>query len=401
MSSIAKRPDGRWRARYRDAENRELSKHFARKVDAQRWLDEVTTSVVTGTYVDPRAGRIRFRDQAEAWRLAQVHRPSTRAHVETMLRRHAYPTFGDRQLSSILPSEVQAWVTRLSATLAPATVGVVHGLVSATMNAAVRDRRIHANPCEGTSLPATTSKRVTPLALAVVEQLAADTPPQLRVAVTLAASTGMRQGEVLGLTVDRVDFLRRTVTADRQMMTVAGREPFLAPAKTKASNRTVPLPQVAVDELGEHLRAFRADPVALTWETPEGTPVVAVRLMFADDGRPWSRQNFGRAWHRGLRAASDCPKHRTANRDSKADCVCIVADFHELRHFYASLLIRHGESVKTVQARLGHASAAETLDTYSHLWPDSDDRTREAVDTAFGSTVAGTSPADYCGLPAD
>ena len=58
--------------------------------------------------------------------------------------------------------------------------------------------------------------------------------------------------------------------------------------------------------------------------------------------------------------------------------------FHQLRHFYASLLIRHGESVKTVQLRLGHASAAETLNTYSHLWPDSDDRTREAVDLVLG-----------------
>jgi integrase len=56
-----------------------------------------------------------------------------------------------------------------------------------------------------------------------------------------------------------------------------------------------------------------------------------------------------------------------------------------LRHYYASLLIRHGESVKTVQSRLGHASAAETLDTYSHLWPDSDDRTREAVDEVLGA----------------
>jgi integrase len=56
---------------------------------------------------------------------------------------------------------------------------------------------------------------------------------------------------------------------------------------------------------------------------------------------------------------------------------------HDLRHYYASLLIRHGESVKTVQARLGHASAAETLDTYSHLWPDSDDRTREAIDAVL------------------
>jgi integrase len=57
---------------------------------------------------------------------------------------------------------------------------------------------------------------------------------------------------------------------------------------------------------------------------------------------------------------------------------------HGLRHFCASLLIRHEESVKTFQARLGHASAAETLDTYSHLWPDSDDRTRAAVDSVLG-----------------
>ncbi|WP_342778098.1 tyrosine-type recombinase/integrase [Oryzihumus leptocrescens] len=61
--------------------------------------------------------------------------------------------------------------------------------------------------------------------------------------------------------------------------------------------------------------------------------------------------------------------------------------FHDLRHYCASLLIRHGESVKTDQARLGHASAAETLDTYSHLWPDSDDRTREAVDLVLGDSA--------------
>lgn len=57
--------------------------------------------------------------------------------------------------------------------------------------------------------------------------------------------------------------------------------------------------------------------------------------------------------------------------------------FHDLRHYFASLLIRHGESVKTVQSRLGQAIAAETLDTYSHLWPDSEERTRDAVDSVL------------------
>jgi integrase len=58
--------------------------------------------------------------------------------------------------------------------------------------------------------------------------------------------------------------------------------------------------------------------------------------------------------------------------------------FHDLRHYYASLLIQHGESIKVVQRRLGHKSAVETLDTYSHLWPDSEDQTRKAVDQVLG-----------------
>jgi integrase len=64
---------------------------------------------------------------------------------------------------------------------------------------------------------------------------------------------------------------------------------------------------------------------------------------------------------------------------------------HALRHFYASALIAHGESVKVVQKRLGHSSAAVTLDIYAHLWPDSDDRTREAVEFALAGVAA---PAD-------
>jgi len=65
--------------------------------------------------------------------------------------------------------------------------------------------------------------------------------------------------------------------------------------------------------------------------------------------------------------------------------------FHTLRHFYASLLIHHGESVKVVQERLGHSSAQMTLDTYSHLWPESDDSTRVAVDAVLGVAVVSDS----------
>jgi integrase len=360
MASIRKRPDGRWRARFRGPDGRERARHFDRKVDAQRWLDEQTTAVMTGQYVDPRAGRITFREYAERWRAAQVHRPSSRAHVETMLRRHTYPVLGDRPLSSVRPSDVQAWAAGLAETLAPRTVGTLHGIISGIFRAAVRDRLIMSNPCDGTRLPKVSKARVEPLPLPVVRALEDALPGRYRALVTLAAGTGLRQGECLGLTVDRVDFLRRVVTVDRQLVTVAGREPFLAPPKTSASVRTVPLPQAVLGALAAHLAAY---------------PAPGDGLVFTNEhGRPIRRAAFGATWRAAI-AAGGAPAG---------------TGFHYLRHFYASLLIRHGESVKVVQARLGHASAAETLDTYSHLWPDSDDRTRAAVDAVLLADSART-----------
>ena len=344
----------RWMARFVDNEGREQTKSFDRKVDAQRWLDEVTAAVVTGQYVDPKAGQVTFRDYAERWREMQVQRPSSRAHVETMLRRHAYPTLGNRCLSSIMPSDVQAWVKGLE--LAPATVGVIHGIVSTVMKAAIRDRRIASNPCEGTKLPKVQRKQVVPLTTEQVAAVRDALPPQLQALVTLAAGTGMRQGECFGLTVDRVRFLERTAMVDRQLVTVQGQAPCLGPPKTRASNRTIPLPQVVVDALAAHLAEFPA--------APDG-------LVFTLTGKPITRQAFGHKWRAAVETAG----------------LPAGTGFHALRHYYASLLIRHGESVKTVQARLGHASAVETLDTYSHLWPDSEDRTRDAIDSVLGFTA--------------
>jgi Phage integrase, N-terminal SAM-like domain len=160
VASISKRVDGRWRARYRDETGKEHAKHFARKVDGQRWLDEVTASVVTGQYVNPKAGRVTFGQYAEQWRSGQVHRPSTQAYIERQLRHHAYPVLGDRPMSSIKPSDAQAWVRLLTEQLAPSTVGVVHGIVSGILRAAMRDRVIVHNPCDGTKLPKVTKSRV-------------------------------------------------------------------------------------------------------------------------------------------------------------------------------------------------------------------------------------------------
>ena len=355
MASLKRRPNGQWRARYRDDVGKEHARHFARKVDAQRWLDEVTAAVLTGAYVDPRAGRVTFGRYARDWQAAQLHRRNTAAAVDSALRVHAIPRFGDRQIASIRPSEVQAFIHELSQRLAPATVRVTYQHLRSVFRAAELDRIIARTPCQRITLPTVERPLIVPLETAVVRSLEAAMPARWQVMITLMAGTGLRPGEAAGLTVDRIDFLRRTLRVDRQLLLTW--PPTFGPPKTKASHRTIPLPQVVIDAVAEHLAAFPAGQHQAVFTEPAGSLLL--------------RDHVTRAFRRAVVASGAPPDAR----------------LHSLRHYYASLLIRHGESVKVVQARLGHASARETLDTYSHLWPDSEDLTRAAVDSVLGGAL--------------
>jgi integrase len=306
-----------------------------------------------GGYVDPAHGRRLFGAYAEAWLSAQVFRDSTRERVERNLRVHIAPTFASRRLATIRPSEIQAWVRRTSETLAPGTVKIVYRLLASVFRAAVNDGLIATSPCREIKLPRVSRGEVAPIATEDAQALITNAPEHLRALIVTLAGTGMRQGEVLGLTVDRIDFLRRTIRVDRQLVSLKGQSPKLGPPKTESSMRTIPVPSLVIDALADHLARFPVD--------GDGFVFTTVR------GKPWARDSF-------LHAFTACV--------ARAGLAKTVTS-HDLRHYYASLLIRHGESVKTVHARLGHASAVETLNTYAHLWPDSDDRTREAVERAF------------------
>ena len=93
MASIDKRPNGGYRARWREHPGGpQQTRQFARKVDAVRFLDGIRGDIAHGLYVDPNGGRTPFQDYAERWRAGQLHRPSTATQAETYLRVHAYPT---------------------------------------------------------------------------------------------------------------------------------------------------------------------------------------------------------------------------------------------------------------------------------------------------------------------
>lgn len=119
MSSIAKLADGRYRARWRTPEGGSRSKTFARKVDAQKHLDSIGGAKLSGSYVDPAAGKVTLAEFAAAWQEGRIVRPTTASSEDVSLRVHVLPVLGKRPIASIRPSELQAFVKTLSATLAP------------------------------------------------------------------------------------------------------------------------------------------------------------------------------------------------------------------------------------------------------------------------------------------
>ncbi|MBV9057673.1 MAG: site-specific integrase [Pseudonocardiales bacterium] len=372
MASIQKRPDGRYRARYRGPDGKEHAKHFARKVDAQRWLDEQTAAMVTGQYVDPRAGRVIFRQCAEQWRITAPHGPAMRDKVQRTLNRHIYPTFGDLPVRAIRPSAVQSWVAGLP--LAAASTKVTLGYLSAVFRTAVRDRIIVSNPCDGISVPPARRRQVWIPDLAAVQVLREQLPERYCAVVDLVIGSGMRQGEVFGLEVEHLDFLRgKVVDVRQQLVCLSPHPPYLDEVKSEAGERTIPLAGCTLDALAAHLSAF--PPVGVEIEDrcdPRKSVTRTARLVFATGASgPMTRSQWSQIWRLAAKAAGFPAR----------------TGLHALRHFYASALIRHGESVKIVQKRLGHSSAAITLDTYTHLWPDSDDRTRQAVERALSVKI--------------
>ncbi len=350
---------------WRDHEGKQRARIFDRKADAERFLSTVEADLVRGQYVDPAAGQVTLGAYTDRWITAQVWRPSTRQHAESHIANHIGPALGARQISHVTRTDVQSFVRQLDIDkrLAPSTVESIYRRLVSILEAAVADRVIAHSPATRIALPKQNRRKadaVVVLESSQIEALADTVPPWLRAFVWTVATTGLRPGEAAGLTLERIDFMRRAITVDRQMITVTGQPLHLGPPKTAASIRTVPIPDSLVAGLNTHMAQY--PPVEIE---PGATLVFTNR-----DSRPLRRNVLGDVFD----------KART-----KLGLPAEVRGWHALRHSYASMLIHAGLSVKAVQERLGHASATETLDTYAHLWPDSDDDTRAAVDAALNS----------------
>jgi integrase len=343
MASISKRDNGKWRARYRDDAGDEHARHFVRKVDAQRWLDEQVAKLVAGTHVAPRQARTTVGEWCDTWLAGyRGKRPSTVRQAEVHILR-IREAFGDLQLGAVRPSHVRTWCAQLAAEgLAESYIYALHARLSQLYADAIHDGLVAKSPCSRRTSPTAGKQRPY---VCTTEQMWAlhDAMPQhLRAAVLLGAFAGLRLAEACGLRVSDVDFMRGVISPAVQYPA--------DPLKSETSKTVVPIPQSLALELSRHV----GEETLLT-------------DLFGNQLAPWTLE-------RAIRAAR-----------VKVPGLPPTFRYHDLRHYLASMLIASGADVKVVQARLRHASAKTTLDTYAHLWPDADESTRAAIDSVMAA----------------
>ncbi len=349
-----------YRARYRDkSTGKEYAGHFVKRSDAQEWLDPKTASMVSGNHADPRAGREPFRTFAEAWAAAQDWKvtsaesfPYVLARIETVLPRNA--SIG--QIDQLAIKHARA---ALAKKYAPATVDLTVGYLAAIMRAAFANHRISADPTVGT----TSRRRRDPKdhkvgpddvpSRAEVTAIWNAAPGPYRAAIALGAC-GLRIGEVLGLTADRIDLESRLVTIDRQLQRFEGRVDFTRPKGEKA--RTIGVPAAVALELRRHLREYVAGAGALLFTGAGGAPTLRRDRFYLS------------AWRPALAGAG---------------LGTSAYKFHSLRHFCASALLASGTNPAAVAGHLGDGLEV-TLRVYSHWLQEDRAVAADALEAILG-----------------
>ncbi|TFD80531.1 tyrosine-type recombinase/integrase [Cryobacterium psychrophilum] len=347
MSSIKKRPNGMYRARYRDDAGKEHSRHFKYRdktqtgeLTAQGWLDSVTSAMVTNTYVDPKTAKMTVGEWCGVWLKGyEVNRASTVRQARTHVK-HIVAAFGTRTLASVRPSEVKAWIVKLKASgLADSTVYALHARLSHVFSDAVHDGLIPRSPVSRRTSPRAGKQRPYVATTAQVWALHDAMPEGMKPVILLGAFAGLRVAEIAALRVSDVDFMRGIITPAIQYPA--------EPLKTEMSKTPIPIPADLALELNR---------VPANW----GSPTLVVGAF----GRPIAPYTIETAFRVARETIEGLPEGFR---------------IHDLRHYFASLLIASGLDVKVVQNRLRHASAKTTLDTYSHMWPDKDESARAAI----------------------
>lgn len=339
MASIRTTPQGTFQVSYRDPAQRQRTRTFKRKTDANRFKSTVEADKLRGEWLDPRLAKLTLGDWADRWSATMTQAPKTREVYEGHLRNWVLPAFGDVAVANLDKAMVREFVADIRTR--GRSQGTVDGCVKVlrlVLGFALDAGAIKTNPATRLNLERQQAREMHFLTeLEVVELANTMGSPMYRTLVLFAAWTGMRAGEVEALRVKRLDLVAGRAEVVESLG--EGRDGTLRFGPTKThQRRSVPVAPFLIEHLGGLLSGQGADD--LVFRAPEGGPVrhhnFYVRVF-----KP-SLQKVG--LEQSIR-------------------------FHDLRHTCAAWLIDSGAHVRAVMEWLGHSSPSVTLGTYGHLFP--------------------------------
>ena len=352
-----------WEARYTTGFDPGTGKQIQRSVtgktqkEVAQKLRQFTAEIDHGTYIAP--CKMTLGEWLDIWAGTYLNnvKPRTRDIYKSFIRLHIKPALGAVRMEELTPHMVQNFYNTLftgsgeKPALSPKSINGIHGTLHLALNQAVLNNYIRANPTEACSPPRIEKKDLAPLnEQQIANFLTAIQGTELEDLFVVALFTGMRQGELLGLTWDCVDFVWENIVISKQMQLhqEKGINAYeLVSPKNGRSRTIVPAPTVM-----EHLKhrrsvqALQKLAAGAAWQNP-------LNLVFTDAlGTHLTKPTVYRAYKKVVSAIG------------RPD-----ARFHDMRHSYAVAAIRSGDDIKTVQNNLGHATAAFTLDVYGHVTP--------------------------------
>lgn len=344
-----------WEARYTVGFDPGTGKQIQRSISGKtqkevaQKLKAATAALDAGTYIAP--CKMTVGEWLDTWvkeYLGSV-KPLTERNYSEQVKKYLKPAFGATKLEALSTQMIQHFYNSLSnrstANLSPKTIRNIHGILHKALQQAVANKYIRENPSTACVLQKVKKPEIRPfepeeIAL-MLQESAQDDFCNL---FTVALFTGMRQGELLGLAWECIDFRKGTIKVKQQLQYKDGTY-FLTTPKSGKPRTILPAPMV-MEALRQEQQKQRSEKklAGKLWHNP-------LNLVFTDAGG----KNLVR---------------RTVDKHFKAIAARVGvpdARFHDMHHSFAVASLQAGDDIKTVQENLGHATAAFTLDVYGHV----------------------------------